>query len=476
MAKDPMMEIFMAECQDLISQYETYLSMADEKQEYDLNLINEIFRITHTLKADATMMLYECVAVPMRAFEKVLYYCRDEIHGVLDFDEFSAVLMEVIEYTADELMRIENGSALPTDGDALRERILAYRDRLAARMHPDEVEQVEEKAKSELRAEPMRFYIGSQTETSEETKVTGQETVSEEEKEASPEAEGEIAVVVDRGVTMLPQENAPITTQKLTVSTGDITELYHLIDRLQQMEEQVVERFSDRLILFSDLLCAYDGLLDELRDWATNAWMTPISYLTPKLRRTVNEMNDRLGRAVTLTIDGEHVTVEKGWLDRLSSTMVHLIRNAIDHGIESKESRISKGKSPEGNIFIVYRHIEEDNCFELVLEDDGRGVNADKIKEAAIQRGLISAEDETTFANILNLMFAPGITTNERVSEYSGRGVGMDTVWHNINELGGTICVDSERNHGMKVVIRIPYHNEAEEREDASDEDIDSRR
>ena len=87
MPRDPMMEIFMAECQDLISQYETYLSMADEKQEYDLNLINEIFRITHTLKADATMMLYECVAVPMRAFEKVLYYCRDEIKGVLDFDE-----------------------------------------------------------------------------------------------------------------------------------------------------------------------------------------------------------------------------------------------------------------------------------------------------------------------------------------------------------------------------------------------------
>jgi len=476
MTRDPMMEIFMAECQDLISQYETYLSMADEKQEYDLNLINEIFRITHTLKADATMMLYECVAVPMRAFEKVLYYCRDEIHGVLDFDEFSAVLMEVIEYTADELMRIENGSAQPTDGDGLRERILAYRDRLAARMHPDEVEQVEEKAKSELRAEPMRFYIGSQTETLNETAETKQDVQSEGKEPISEPAASQTAVMVDRIGVAVNQDHAPVSTQKFTVSTGDITELYHLIERLQQMEEQVVDRFSDKVILFSDLLCAYDGLLEELRDWATKAWMTPISYLSPKLRRTVHEMNDRLGRTVTLTIEGEHVAVEKGWLDRLSSTMVHLIRNAIDHGIESKESRISKGKSPEGNICISYRHLEEDNVFELIVEDDGRGVNADKIKEAAIQRGLVSVGDEMSFENILNLMFAPGVTTNERVSEYSGRGVGMDTVWHNINELGGTICVDSERNHGLKVVIRIPYHSEAEEKEEISDEDIDSRR
>ena len=473
MAKDPMMEIFMAECQDLISQYETYLSMADEKQEYDLTLINEIFRITHTLKADATMMLYECIAVPMRAFEKVLYYCRDEIKGVLDFDEFSAVLTEVIEYTAEELMRIEDGNAEPTDGDALRERILAYRDCLAARMHPDEVELVEEKAKSELRVEPMRFYIGSQTE---DTDSPAKEKRSQESLERSEKTEEPHAIVVEKPDVAVSKEEPPASTQKLTVSTGDITELYQLIDRLQQVEDRVVDRFSDRMILFADLVCVYDSIMDELREWATKAWMTPIAYLTPKLNRTVNEMNERLGRAVTLTIEGENIAVEKGWLDRLSSAMIHLIRNAIDHGIESKESRISKGKSPEGNIYISYHHLEEENYFELVLEDDGRGVNADKIKEAAIQRGLISVDDETTFENILNLMFAPGVTTNKRVSEYSGRGVGMDTVWHNVNELGGTICVDSERDHGLKVIIRIPYHAEAEEKEDTSDEDIDSRR
>ena len=352
MAKDPMMEIFMAECQDLISQYETYLSMADEKQEYDLTLINEIFRITHTLKADATMMLYECIAVPMRAFEKVLYYCRDEIKGVLDFDEFSAVLTEVIEYTAEELMRIEDGNAEPTDGDALRERILAYRDCLAARMHPDEVELVEEKAKSELRVEPMRFYIGSQTE---DTDSPAKEKRSQESLERSEKTEEPHAIVVEKPDVAVSKEEPPASTQKLTVSTGDITELYQLIDRLQQVEDRVVDRFSDRMILFADLVCVYDSIMDELREWATKAWMTPIAYLTPKLNRTVNEMNERLGRAVTLTIEGENIAVEKGWLDRLSSAMIHLIRNAIDHGIESKESRISKGKSPEGNIYISYQ-------------------------------------------------------------------------------------------------------------------------
>ena len=474
MPRDPMMEIFMAECQDLISQYETYLSMADEKQEYDLNLINEIFRITHTLKADATMMLYECVAVPMRAFEKVLYYCRDEIKGVLDFDEFSEVLTEVIEYTADELMRIEAGTAQAEDGDALRERILSYRDCLAARMHPDQVEEVEEKAKSELRAEPMRFYIGGQTESEEYvTNPVTEEMSATEEREEQVQQE---AVVIEKETKTPGQEEYHRLSQKQMITTDELAELYNLIDRLQQLGEDVTERYADCLTNFADIMYEYDSLVEELHDWASRAWMTPISYLTPKLNRTVKEMNDRLGRAVTLTIEGDNISVEKGWLDRLSSAMVHLIRNAIDHGIESKESRVSKGKAPEGNIFIRYQNLTEDNCFELVLEDDGRGVNAEKIKGAAIQRGLIAVEDEVSFEKILNLMFAPGVTTNEQVSEYSGRGVGMDAVWHSVTELGGTIRVDSEPDHGLKVIIQIPYHSTANDEKEATNEDIDSRR
>ena len=473
MPRDPMMEIFMAECQDLISQYETYLSMADEKQEYDLNLINEIFRITHTLKADATMMLYECVAVPMRAFEKVLYYCRDEIKGVLDFDEFSEVLTDVIEYTAEELMRIEAGSALATDGDALRTRILTYRDCLASRMNPEQVEEVEEKAKSELRAEPMRFYIGGQTE-SEEVSPRPQTIFEETVPVAKASAPQQETVI---GAKAVPeQEDHYRLSQKQTVTAEELAELYRLIDRLQELGTVFAERFADAFSQVTDLMYEYDGIVEELNRWATNAWMTPISYLTPKLKRTVKEMNDRLGRAVTLTIEGENTPVEKGWLDRLSSAMVHLIRNAIDHGIESKESRISKGKAPEGNINIIYRSLEEERCFELTVEDDGRGVNTEKIKAAAIQRGIIAIGDEVSFESILNLMFEPGITTNEKVGEYSGRGVGMDAVWHSVCELGGTIRVDSERNHGLKVIIQIPYHGTKDEEKEATNEDIDSRR
>lgn len=472
MPRDPMMEIFMAECQDLISQYETYLSMAEEKQDYDLNLINEIFRITHTLKADATMMLYECVAVPMRAFEKVLYYCRDEIKGVLDFAEFSEMLTEVIEYTADELMRIEAGTAQADDGDALRERILAYRDCLAARMHPDQVEEVEEKAKSELRAEPMRFYIGGQVESDEHMPVAG---VNEQAAEETAVAIQDTVVVEEKVKVLEPVEHHRVS-QKQTVTTEELSELHSLINRMQQLAEEVTERFADKLSSFADIMYEYDSLVEELHDWASRAWMTPVSYLTPKLNRTVKEMNDRLARAVTLTIEGDNVLVEKGWLDRLSSAMVHLIRNAIDHGIESKESRISQGKSPEGNISICYRNLPAENCFELTLEDDGRGVNTDKIKEAALQRGLILDEDEVTPEKILNLMFQPGVTTNEQVSEYSGRGVGMDAVWHSVDELGGTIRVDSERNHGFKVIIQIPYHNMGDDEKETANEDIDSRR
>lgn len=471
MPRDPMMEIFMAECQDLISQYETYLSMAEEKQEYDLTLINEIFRITHTLKADATMMLYECVAVPMRAFEKVLYYCRDEVKGILDFDEFSELLAEVIEYTADELIRIEAGTANEKDGELLRERALAYRDRMAAQMHPDDVESVEEKAKSELRTEPMRFYIGGQSEP-EESPVREPVTQAVAEEDEKPESTQE--VVIEREQPADEREEYHRLQQKQTVTAEELTELYNLIDRLQQLSAKVTVRYA-KDIASSDILYEYDGLIEELYDWATRAWMTPISYLTPKLRRTVQEMNERLGRAVRLTIEGDNVLVEKGWIDRISAAMVHLIRNSIDHGIESKESRLSNGKPAEGNIYIRYTDITEAHVFELALEDDGRGVNIDKLREAALQRGLISAEEAKSAETVLNQMFVPGVTTNEQVGEYSGRGVGMDAVWHSVSELGGTIRVDSEPGQGMTVVIRIPYHNTGNA-EEVTNEDIDSRR
>jgi len=472
MPRDPMMEIFMAECQDLISQYETYLSMADEKQEYDLTLINEIFRITHTLKADATMMLYECVAVPMRAFEKVLYYCRDEVKGILDFDAFSELLTEVIEYTADELIRIEAGTANEKDGELLRERILAYRDSMAAQMHPDDVETVEEKAKSELRAEPMRFYIGGQSEPEESTMPeAGVQRVLEEAEEPDVTQE----VVVEREGVVDEREEYYRLQQKQTVTAEELTELYNLIDRLQQLSEKVTERYAKDIASASDILYEYDGLIEELYDWATRAWMTPISYLTPKLKRTVQEMNERLGREVSLTIAGDGVLVEKGWIDRLSAAMVHLIRNSIDHGIESKESRLSNGKTAEGNIYIRYTDITEEHVFELTLEDDGRGVNIEKLREAALQRGLISVEEAASAETVLNQMFVPGVTTNEQVGEYSGRGVGMDAVWHSVSELGGTIRVDSEQGQGMTVVIRIPYHNTGNA-EEVTNEDIDSRR
>ena len=472
MPRDPMMEIFMAECQDLISQYETYLSMADEKQEYDLTLINEIFRITHTLKADATMMLYECIAVPMRAFEKVLYYCRDEVKGILDFDEFSELLTEMIEYTADELIRIEAGTANEKDGEQLRERVLAYRDRMAAQMHPDEVESVEEKAKSELRTEPMRFYIGGQSEP-EESPV--QESVMPAAVKEEEKTESTQEVVIEREQSVDEREEYHRLQQKQTVTAEELTELYNLIDRLQQLSEKVTERYAKEIVSAADILYEYDGLIEELYDWATRAWMAPISYLTPKLKRTVQEMNERLGRDVKLSIEGDSVLVEKGWIDRISAAMVHLIRNSIDHGIESKECRISNGKSAEGNIYIRYTGITEEHMFELIVQDDGRGVNIDKLRDAALQRGLISAEEAKSAETVLNQMFVPGVTTNEQVGEYSGRGVGMDAVWHSVSELGGTIRVDSEPGQGMEVVIRIPYHNTSNV-EEVTNEDIDSRR
>lgn len=182
--------------------------------------------------------------------------------------------------------------------------------------------------------------------------------------------------------------------------------------------------------------------------------MLPISFLFNRFPRMVRDLGQRLGKKVELRMTGEQTELDKTVLEKIGDPLVHLIRNSIDHGIETPEARLAVGKSESGSVTLNAYHKGGNVIVEVI--DDGRGLDAARILAKARERGLVGPEEELPEEKILNLIFMPGFSTAEVVSDVSGRGVGMDVVRRNISEIGGHVQVLSTPGQGSTVRIRLP--------------------
>jgi two-component system chemotaxis sensor kinase CheA len=184
--------------------------------------------------------------------------------------------------------------------------------------------------------------------------------------------------------------------------------------------------------------------------------MIPVSSTFHKMHRIVRDLSRKLGKEVDLTILGEETEVDKNIIDNLSDPLMHIIRNSMDHGLEaSRQERMSVGKQPVGRITLEARNSGSDVI--ISCADDGRGLDRDRIFLKARKQGLVTKpEYEYTDKEIYNFIMLPGFSTNEQVTEVSGRGVGMDVVKKNIEKIGGNVLLDSTPGQGMTVTIRIP--------------------
>ncbi|MBR3849274.1 MAG: chemotaxis protein CheW, partial [Oscillospiraceae bacterium] len=196
-------------------------------------------------------------------------------------------------------------------------------------------------------------------------------------------------------------------------------------------------------------------LTDDLQDVSMSLRMVPVSATFQKMNRIVRDMSKKLGKHVKLTLVGEDTEVDKTVVDNLGDPIMHAVRNSMDHGIEeSQEDRISAGKNPVGEITLAAHHTGSEVIIEI--RDDGRGVDCDHVLAKAIKNGLANPDTEYSQREILNFLMMPGFSTNQQVTEFSGRGVGMDVVKKTIEELGGTVSISSERGHGMTTTLKIP--------------------
>ncbi len=197
-------------------------------------------------------------------------------------------------------------------------------------------------------------------------------------------------------------------------------------------------------------------LTDDLQDISMSLRMVSVANVFQKMNRIVRDMSKALNKDTRLTIIGEDTEVDKTIVDSIGDPIMHIVRNAMDHGIEdSKEERIAAGKNPQGEIVLSAEHTGSEVI--ISVTDDGRGVDPDAILAKAASQGLlVKPEEEYTHKEILSLLLAPGFSTNTEVTEYSGRGVGMDVVKKNVESVGGVLSIASELGKGSTFTLKIP--------------------
>ncbi len=197
-----------------------------------------------------------------------------------------------------------------------------------------------------------------------------------------------------------------------------------------------------------------ERLISELRDTTLNMRMLPIGSTFSKFKRLVRDLSAELGKEIDLETTGADTELDKTVIEKLNDPLVHLIRNSIDHGVEMPEVRKAAGKPAKGVVHLAAEHSGDSVL--VTIRDDGAGLDKERIRAKAIERGLITATAELTDKEIYNLIFAPGFSTAQKVTSVSGRGVGMDVVKKAIEALRGTIDIASEQGTGSIITLRIP--------------------
>lgn len=233
--------------------------------------------------------------------------------------------------------------------------------------------------------------------------------------------------------------------QMLNALTEQNQRLNSIVSGIAQIQRSNIEDDLKMRILIDD----FDGMIKNIR-------VLPLATVFHLFGRMVRDIAKESGKEVELTISGSETSADKKIIEEIKNPLIHILRNSVDHGIETPKRRIELGKNPTGHIQISAKHLDNKILIEVI--DDGQGFNIDKIKEKALTKGFLTSDELNDMSDeeIMNIVFLPGFTTGEEVTSISGRGVGMDVVKSKIAQLNGNVKIVSEFNVGSKIQIELP--------------------
>ena len=291
----------------------------------------------------------------------------------------------------------------------------------------------------------------SEVKTEEKENISVQSPKQNKEKEAAPQPQN-----------TQQKSTAPVKQSLISVNLQKLDSLNDLVGEIVITESMVTSSPVLRMLPqesldnFMKSARQLRKLTDDLQDIAMSLRMVSISGVFQKMNRIVRDMKQKLGKDVKLTIIGEDTEVDKTIVDSLQDPLMHIVRNSMDHGIETtKEERIAAGKDAQGELILSASHTSSEVI--ITVEDDGYGMNPEKLLDKAEEKGLLyKPRSEYSKKEALGLIMLPGFSTNKSVTEFSGRGVGMDVVKKNLESVGGAISISSELGKGSTFTMKIP--------------------
>jgi len=501
--RDPMLDLFVFETLQLIEQLEELLLEAERNHQYTQAGIHEIFRIMHTVKGSSAMMGYDGVSSLAHALEDLFDHIRSVPGARLDDARLTDLVLQSIDFIKQETGAIEQGLTQDRCPEPLIRSIRGALDRL--RSSPGGESCAYEARlffEQDCLMENLRAYsaIVNLASVADVLDTVPADILDREDSAGVIRESGfVIRFVSDESLEKIqacleqnmfldrleltavgiapdhpdPGQSGDLSLQSasdkvhqtngkpqsiISVSIGKMDQLMDLVGELVISVAMVTgnpELAGLSLHQFQKASRQLHKLTNELQDAVMSIRMVPIAATFQKMQRIVRDMNRKLMKDVTLCVSGEETEVDKRIVDSLTDPLMHLIRNALDHGIESPEERIGSGKPEQGTLHLNAANVGGEVW--ITIRDDGRGLDSHKILAKARERQLLTKpEHEYTEKELFSFVLLPGFSTRNEVSEYSGRGVGLDVVRENISRVGGTVGLDSQPGKGTTITIRIP--------------------
>ncbi|MCL2355692.1 MAG: chemotaxis protein CheA [Defluviitaleaceae bacterium] len=549
--RESMLEMFIFEMAQLIDQLEA--TIVQSESEYNMDQINEIFRVMHTIKGSSAMMMFDNIAGVAHSIEDLFYYLREENPEGLDFKRLSDHVLSGADFVKEELAKLQNGQQSDGDGTELATAIDKFLQQIkgvggpvseappvaSTHANPEKAVTAGEnmhKYRAKIyfqegcEMENIRAYtlVHNMQEFATDISHVPADVIDEstiplirnngfmlefsssrdysfvydhlgatvylrelvledmsapkESPATSPadtpdDSSSDDDVAIAEAPASLPEsfaatpapadaatsaadasKKAGAASHMISVNVNKLDALLNLMGELVISEAMVTQNSElDGLQLesFNKETRQLRKIISNLQQTVMQMRMVPLSATFFRMHRIVRDMCRQLDKDVQLDIVGEETEVDKNIIEHIADPIMHIIRNSIDHGVEMPAERKERGKPAKARVLLEAKNAGGDVL--IIIKDDGRGINVQKVLAKAKANGLTSKPDaEYTDKEIQQFIFLPGFSTNDQVTAFSGRGVGMDVVSSNLEIVGGTALVDSAPGEGTTFTLKIP--------------------
>lgn len=448
-----LLEGFLTETAELLEKMDDDL-VALEKMPHEMDLLNGIFRSIHTVKGASSFLGFDLLVKITHKTEDVLNRLRKDELTVTP--EIMDVILEAVDHIKLLVNDIRNGEVVERELDEIINKLIPYIS-----------DTFRESAVLHMETKPACESPGSEIETTvKKNEVADGASPCQETPCIEP-----VASPAPPVPKPAPSKAAPPRGEDLSDNTTVRIDVKRLDDLMNQVGEIVLERnrvlqmnidYQSRENIanfgeeFSKLAKRIDFVTSELQMQVLKIRMIPVEKVFKKFPRIVRNLSRDLGKEVDLEIIGEETELDRSVVDEIGDPLIHLIRNALDHGVENPEDRVAAGKARTGKVVLSATH--EGNHIIISIKDDGKGIDPEKLARKALDKGLVTEDQLAGMSGkeILDLVFLPGFSTKEKATDVSGRGVGMDVVKTNIRKLNGIIEIRSEVGKGSEFILKLP--------------------